>query len=98
MKGRTVSKRQRQITPEALDRLLIGLSRQVSKINLTFSFKGTRKEQLRTVRALNGLSKDAQRFVVANALADFDHWGTLAGVFLLREDNLRRAAIPKGDF
>jgi hypothetical protein len=82
-------KRKKTVTPEELQKQLEHLSGQVKRIRLSFTFRGTPKEQSRTVRLLEGLSYDAHLYIVASALADLDHFGVLAGVILQREQALK---------
>jgi len=71
------------------------LSNQVKRIRMSFTFRGTRKEQARTVGLLRSLGEDAQRYVVASALANLDHFGTIGRVFVIREQALQRETVPK---
>jgi hypothetical protein len=92
-----MKKRQKAMTAEELQQQLDYLSGQVERINISFTFKGTTAQQSRTVRDLERLSDNARSYVLASALANLDYFGELAGVFVLREEALRRDAVPRGD-
>jgi len=79
------NKRKKTITPEELQRKFDNLLHQVKRIRITLTFNGTVKEQRRALRFLNSLSEDAQTYILASALTDFDYFDKLSSVFLERE-------------
>jgi hypothetical protein len=89
----TKKKQKTMTVTEELQLHLDHLRGQVQRIRLSFTFKGTQREQARTSRLLASLSYDAQLYIVANALSDLDHFGVLAGVMLQREEALKNEML-----